>query len=208
MLTEIFPSLFLIRASDPPPQTPFTYLLRRPEGNVLFATKADVTTALPEIEKLGGAAMILLGDRHHAGPKLAALAKRLHAPVRASAVEAKVIGGGVVDAPLPFEAQRLGEDLEAIPTQGHTPGALSYVWTHKKRRFLFIGDTLVPVDGVWRSWVSKPNRAKMMGTIDALSKQAFDVVVSNSFASTPKAWIEVTAAQRTAMFKVLKAEFA
>ncbi len=210
MPREIFPDLYLIRPDKPAPQTPFTYLLRRETGNVLFATKADVTPALKDIEALGGAAHILLGDRHHASPKLGALAKRLKAPVSCSTIEATVIRKKdiAIDRPLPFERQALGDDLEIIPTPGHTPGAFSYLWTHKKRRFLFIGDTLVPVDGEWRYWVTTANRAKMRATVAALAAVSFDVIISNSFASTPQAWIEMDPKARKAMFTRLQAELA
>ena len=62
----------------------------------------------------------------------------------------------------------LADDLEVIPTPGHTRGEVSDLWSNAGRRFLFIGDTLVPIDGRWAFWVTRPNRPLMCQTIDML----------------------------------------
>ena len=148
---------------------------------------------------------VLLGDRHHALPETIALAKKLGAAIICSDIEAAILKkqGVTVDQPLAFERTRLTPDLEIIPTPGHTRGAFSYLWTHKGRKHLFIGDTIVPVDGDWKYWVTKPNQATMRKTIEMLSKEKFDVILSNSFAATPVAWLEVTARDRAAIFSDL-----
>lgn len=210
MITELFPSLYLLRPTKPPPKTQFTYLLKRPDGNVLFATKYDARPHAADIEALGGIDQSLLGDRHHALPATMKFAQGFGTVLTGSKVEAKVLAaaGVKVGRQLEFERQSLGPDLEALPTPGHTRGAFSYLWTHSGRRYLFIGDTLVPVDGVWQYWVTKPNRAQMLMTIDALSRVEFDVILSNSFASTPTAHREVDGAYRRKMFADLRARLA
>ncbi len=210
MLTEILPSLFVIEPRKKAAKTPVTYFLRRPEGNILLATKADIAGAEKEIAALGGAAHVLLGDRHHALPHTQAFAERLGPGLTCSAIEAKAlkIQGVAVARELPLKASPLAPDFEIIPTPGHTPGALSYLWTHKGQRRLFIGDTLVPVDGEWQYWVTAPKRATMRETVRALSKLSFDVILSNSFAATPTPWLKVDARARAAMFKVLAASLA
>ncbi len=205
-MKEIFPSLYLIRPERPEPKTPFTYLLRRAAGNLLFATKADVGHLAPAFAGIGGLSRILLGDRHHALPHTEALARQMGAPLCCSAVEAAVLkkSGVHVDQPLPLQRIRLAPDLEIIPTPGHTKGAFSYLWTHAGRRFLFIGDTLVPVDGTWRYWVSSPNRGQMRDTVRMLAGISFDVILSNSFAATPVAWVPVDARSQAEMFAELE----
>jgi hypothetical protein len=207
MITEIFPALYLLRPAKPPPNTQFTYLLKRPDGNVLFGTKHDVRAHAAAIEALGGVAQVLLGDRHHALPATSSLARRLGTELTASKIEAKALAakGVKVGRQLELERQSLGPDLEALPTPGHTRGAFSYLWTAGGRRFLFIGDTLVPVDGAWEYWVVPPNRAQMLGTVDALSRVEFDVILSNSFAASPTAWMEVDGGHRRKMFADLRA---
>lgn len=203
-MKEIFPSLFLVGPEQPDGKTPFTYLLKRPAGNLLLATKADVA-ASRDIKAQGKVTHLLLGDRHHALSHTQAMADRFGAAIVCSDIEAAVLKkqGVHVAEPLPYRPAQFALDLEIIPTPGHTKGAFSYLWTHEGRRFLFIGDTIVPVDGGWQYWVTAPNRATMRETMKTLSQQSFDVILSNSFASTPVAWLEVSARSRAAMFAEL-----
>jgi len=208
MITEIYPHLFLLRPALPPPKTGFTYLLQRDEGNVLFTTKASVQIDPAALDALGGVQQLLLGDRHHALPATAQLAKRFGTVLSASAIEAKVLAADGVKIGKQFEYRRqtLAADLELLPTPGHTRGAFSYLWTPGKRRFLFIGDTLVPVEGGWRYWVTKPNLRAFRETIGLLRGIEFDVILSNSFAATPAAWLEVDIRSRRRLFDSIEAE--
>jgi glyoxylase-like metal-dependent hydrolase (beta-lactamase superfamily II) len=208
MITEIYPHLFLLRPARPPPNTGFTYLLRRDGDNVLLTTKASVQADLAEIDALGGVQHLLLGDRHHALPATAKLATRFGTVLSASAIEAKVLGAAGVEIGRQFEYRRqtFATDLELLPTPGHTRGAFSYLWTPGKRRFLFIGDTLVPVDGGWRYWVTKPNLPAFRETIGFLRGIEFDVILSNSFAATPAAWLEVDTRARHRLFDAVESD--
>jgi glyoxylase-like metal-dependent hydrolase (beta-lactamase superfamily II) len=205
-MQEIFPSLFVVRPTRAPPKSQFPFLVRRSGGNVLFATKDDITPFLGELEKLGGVAHMLLGDRHHALPHTAAIAKKLNAVLTASDIEAKALktSGVDVELQLPHERQQFAADLEIIPTPGHTRGAFSYLWSNRKKRFLFIGDTLVPIDGSWHFYVTRPQRALLLESLEILARLEFDVILSNSFAAAPTAWLEVDAAGRKAMFAALR----
>lgn len=202
MIAEIFPSLFLIRSAGRAPGTPYTYLLRRAAGNILFNTKDDISAFEPDLVALGGVQHILLGDRHHAASHSVAFARRMRAALTASTIEAKALksAGVEVGRALPHERTHYAPDLEIIPTPGHTRGAFSYLWTHRKKRYLFIGDTLVPEKGQWQIYVTRPNRELMLRTINEVAKLDFDVILSNSFAALPAAWFEVTAASRKTIF--------
>ena len=164
-----------------------------------------MTEAEPDIAAAGGVSLILLGDRHHATPKTMDMAQRLGAPIIVSRVEAAALKtrGIKIDTALPYEPRQLAPDLEIIPTPGHTKGAFSYLWTNGGRRFLFIGDTIVPVDGAWKYWVSGPNRPEMRRTIETLAALRFDVILSNSFAATPTGWLDAPPEYRRAMFAEL-----
>jgi len=164
-----------------------------------------MTDALPDIAAAGGVSLILLGDRHQAAPETVTMAKRLGAPIIVSGIEAAVLKkrGIEIDTALPYQPCQLAPDLEIIPTPGHTKGAFSYLWTSGERRFLFIGDTIVPVDGSWKYWVSAPNRPEMRRTVETLAALPFDVILSNSFAATPTGWLEAPPEYRKAMFAEL-----
>ena len=211
MLTEIFRALYLIRpqpAADG--QTGFTYLLRRPAGNILLATKADISSDAAAIAAVGGVSRILLGDRHHAGPHTVALAQHFGVPLSASRDEAKALAGkGIpVTEVIPYQRADWADDLAVLPTPGHTKGALSYLWHNGGQRYLFIGDTLVPVDGGWDYWVTAIHRAQMQRTVLGLTDVAFDVILSNSFAARPVAWLAVDADQRQALLQEVAARLA
>ncbi len=202
MIHQIFPCLYLVRTDAAGAKTPYTYLLRRPAGNILFATKADIADDWEALEALGPVSHILLGDRHHVGAATARLSAKLAVPLSATRGEAEA--ARQPDLPIADILRdgryHLADDLEVIPTPGHTRGAVSYLWSNGGRRFLFIGDTLVPIDGRWAFWVTRPNRPLMRRTIDSLRDVPFDVILSNSFACTPKAWFEVTEQDRAALF--------
>lgn len=202
MIQEIYPSLFLVRSAPAKEKTPYTYFVRRAGGNILFATKDDIAPFVDELQRLGGVERIFLGDRHHALPQTAALAKRFGAELCASQIEAKALiaSGIAVGRTLSYERTKFAADLEIIPTPGHTPGAFSYLWSNGGRKFLFIGDTLVPVEGTWQYWVPKSRRDQMLRTVQALAALEFHVILSNSFAATPTAWIEVDPTYRKKMF--------
>jgi hypothetical protein len=199
MIKEIFPSLFWIRSEGRAPGTPFTYFLRRAAGNILFGTKDDISFFAGALKSMGGIKCILLGDRHHALPHSAAFAQRMGTVLTASDIEAKALesAGVEVGEVLPHARGSFADDLEIIPTPGHTRGAFSYIWTNGKKRFLFVGDTLVPENGAWKIYVTRPNRPQMARTINLLSTVKFDVILSNSFAAVPVPWLEVTPKTRS-----------
>jgi hydroxyacylglutathione hydrolase len=200
MITEIYPSLYLLRNAMSASQSQFVYLLRHDAGVVLFGTKADLSAHYADLRALGRVTHVLLGDRHHASAYTAQLARHFDVPISASQIEASALKGVTIRAIVPFRRTQILPALEAIPTPGHTPGALSYLWTREGRRFLFVGDTIVPVDGEWQYWVSKANQSVMRETMRLLATLDADVILSNSFAATPAAWIEVSPPARAQLF--------
>jgi hypothetical protein len=202
MLEEIFPSLYWLRSPARSSGTPFTYLLRRLEGNILFGTKEDVAPFARELRSMGGVHAILLGDRHHALRHSVAFAQSMGTVLTASDIEAKALKAAGVETgqSLAHERTSFAADIEIIPTPGHTKGAFSYLWTNGKKRYLFVGDTLVPQNGGWEFYVTKPNRPLMARTLELLAAVKFDVILSNSFAATPVAWLEVSPQARSKIF--------
>ena len=141
-MTDTLTSLAGLDASAPEP-LPFApdlhvraFVLRRTRGDVLVY-------AAPAMRDLGAVSRWYLNHRHEA-----------------------MFAGDGVDAPLfMHEADHgavdlhvrgtftrrhaLDEDLEVIPTPGHTPGATAYLWDSGEHRFLFTGDTIYLSDGEW-----------------------------------------------------------
>ena len=63
----------------------------------------------------------------------------------------------------------------------------------------------MPIDGRWEFWVTQKNRAQMRESIQELAALEFDVILSNSFAAKPYAWLEIDTAGRAAMVENLLA---
>jgi hydroxyacylglutathione hydrolase len=208
MISEIYPDLFLLCEARPDAHAQFVYVVRHDAGLVVFGTKADLSAHVDGLRALGRPTHVLLGDRHHATAHTARLAAHFGVPLSASQAEAAALKSVKVANVLPFQRIEIVPGLEAIPTPGHTRGAFSYLWRHGGKRFLFVGDTIVPVDGIWRYWVSASNLGVMRASMRMLADLDADVILSNSFAATPRAWLELTPLARTAMFASLDRQLA
>jgi len=182
-----------------------SFLITRRSGNVLFPTKFDISSELDAIRDKGPVSHLLVGDRHHVGAHTVKLAKTLKIPLTASEIEASVLAkkGLRVANALELTEHSLARSLVALPTPGHTPGAFSYLYTTRSRRYLFIGDTLVPTEGEWKYWVSKPNRQLMSHTLERLLSVEFDVLICNSFAATDGSVVEVTKRTKNTRLRAL-----
>jgi hypothetical protein len=197
-MKEILPNLFSIKDDSNTTSVPYTYLALRPEGNVLFGTKADISAHYDAIEKLGSVSEILIGDRHHVSAYTVRAATRFEAPLTCSNIEGKILSakGLEIACQLPFVKSTLGSDIEIIPTPGHTAGAFSYLWNNGVNKILFIGDTLVPVGQAWQYWVSPPSRKKLSDTLAQLKDLQFDYIISNSFACQGAPYRKVSGAEK------------
>ena len=72
----------------------------------------------------------------------------------------------------------LGDDFEAIPTPGHTPGATSYLWEHGDHRYLFTGDTVYLSGGDWvAGLMASSDRRAFARSLELIRELEFDVLV-------------------------------
>jgi glyoxylase-like metal-dependent hydrolase (beta-lactamase superfamily II)/ferredoxin len=136
----------------------WSYLVERPEGNVLVDSPRAVNSLVKEMERRGGVALLFLTHRddvadHAAFAKKFGAVRVLHGrDVTADTrdVERKLAG----DDPI-----SLAPDLVAIPVPGHTRGHAVLLY---RERFLFTGDHLAWSprrreltafrDACWYSW--------------------------------------------------------
>jgi hypothetical protein len=148
------------------------FLLRREAGNVLIYGSPRVATGT--FAHAGGIARAYLNHRHEAGfgRDLPGVPLFVHADdARATAQHRRVRGTFT-------RRHTLGDDLEVIPTPGHTPGATAYLWDSGERRFLFTGDTIYLRDGEWAGAVlGSSDRAAYLESLALLRDLDFDVLV-------------------------------
>jgi hypothetical protein len=148
------------------------FLLRRSHGNVLvYASRGLDGDA---VDALGGATRRYLNHRHEAlfGADGVPVPLFLHDAERA-AVEPKLHVRGTFS-----RRHVLDEDLEVIPTPGHTPGATVYLWDTGEHRFLFTGDTIYLDDGEWVTAVlDSSERVPYLESLELIRELDFDVLV-------------------------------
>jgi glyoxylase-like metal-dependent hydrolase (beta-lactamase superfamily II)/ferredoxin len=146
-----------------------SYLVRRPEGNVLVDSPRAAGPLMARIEALGGVSLMFLSHRDDAADH-AKYARRfgcsrvMHAAdVSADTreVERRIAGEDPIE---------LAPDLLAIPVPGHTRGSMALLY---RQKYLFTGDHLWGGDGqrleagrgvCWYSW---PEQTRSMERLRA-----------------------------------------
>jgi len=139
----------------------WSYLVRRPGGNVIVDSPRAAAPLMKRIEQMGGARLMFLTHRddvadHAAFHRRFGCARVLHADDVTAAtrdVERRLEGPDPV---------RLDDDLLAIPVPGHTRGHSVLLY---RDRFLFTGDHLAWSEGrrrlvafrdaCWYSWTEQ-----------------------------------------------------
>ncbi len=201
-MKEIYPNLYCVRPTDGGLLAPPTFLVVRSEGNIIFGNGIGVSEHFDAMKSLGPVIGVFIGDRHH-GKVYSPAAKYFKAPLRCSKEEAQVIKkkGVTIDQIVDFRRHNLYKDIEVIPTPGHTSGALSYLWTSSKHRVLFIGDTIVPVDGEWKVWVTRKRATIMLETMELLRTLNFNSIALGSFAAAGDLVIKLSANAKLKMIE-------
>lgn len=160
------------------------YLLRRPEGNVLFYnTAAD--RDLEMIEALGGIRYQLLSHRDESGPSLDRIRERFGSKLCCGALEVPAISGEARVDVVFEDGDCSFVDIEVIHTPGHTDGSLCFFYRSPNgRSYLFSGDTIFQWNGRWATLVlsnSGGSREALAGSLLRLRELEPDVVLWSGF---------------------------
>lgn len=186
-ITQINDDLFETRMDSPlPGLTTHAYLWRRPRGNVLFyspATEAEFDA----IDELGGVAAQYLSHLDEAGPNLARIANRFGSRLHAPAAELDTIEKHAhVDTPVGSRKHVDANDVEVIPTPGHSAGSSCYLVTGADgTKYLFTGDTIFPAgDGTWATFLvpGRGDATQLTASVRLLGAEQPDIVISSAFA--------------------------
>lgn len=169
-----------LRATPPAP-LPFgrnvgarSFLLERPQGNLIVYNAPGLTTAASAIRTAGGATRLFINHGHEAmfGSQDVDAPVFVHERDRDETAESLRIEGTF------SERQRLDDDFEVIPTPGHTPGTTVFLWDSGTHRFLFTGDMLWTPNGKWEVVVlSSSDRAGCLESLALIRELDFDVLV-------------------------------
>jgi glyoxylase-like metal-dependent hydrolase (beta-lactamase superfamily II) len=151
-----------------------SFVLERPQGNVIVYNSPALTQAADEVRALGEPTQLVINHCHEAmyGPPRLDVPVFVHERDRAETANGLPVSGTFT------RRQTIDDDLEVIPTPGHTPGATSYLWDSGTHRFLFTGDSLWVEHGDWKAVVlSSSDRAASLDSLRLIRDLAFDVLV-------------------------------
>lgn len=197
-------SASLERISDglfatPPARLPYgpklvvrAFVLHRAEGNLVIYNAPGLTSAASEIGRLGGATRQILNHAHEAmfGPQEIAAPLFVHERDEPETARSMPVAGTFADRHM------IGDDVELIPTPGHTPGATAVLWDSGSHRVLFTGDTLWLDHGRWSAVVlGTSDRAAYLESLAVLRDLDVDLLVPWG-AVSGEPYIEFTSRQQ------------
>ena len=148
------------------------FVLERPQGNVIIYNAPGIGEAATEIEALGRPEMLLLNHHHEAmyGTPDLDIPIWIHEKDRPMA-----------DMPVTntfSERHMIGDDLEVIPTPGHTPGTTTFLWDIGDKRVLFPGDSIWVQGGEWKAvLLGDSDRSAYLDSLSLLKEIEFDMLV-------------------------------
>jgi len=150
------------------------FVLDAEQGPVIVYNNPGIDAAADRIRDLGTPQRLLINHWHegmHGAPALDVptfVHERDRRQTERSLRVDGVFGG----------RERLGDDLEIIPSLAHTPGTAFYLWDNGEHRYLFPGDSFWVEDGVWRAVVlGESDRAAFVETLALLRDLDFDALV-------------------------------
>ena len=186
------------------------FFLTLPTGNLLiYGIGEGRETDLNAMEQLGGVTVQVLSHRDEAGPSLNQIRERFGSRLACGALEKAyvrqeasvdlVVGPDCVDPAL--------GDLEILDTPGHSDGSISFRYESPHgKTYLFTGDTILPVNGKWQTFVVEEYGGSfeaIVNSLELLRDQQPDLVLSSAFVGesgaepmTPDDWSTIVDQRR------------
>lgn len=168
-----------------PGLTTHAYLLTRDMGNVLFYNTSQ-RTDIESMRSLGGVRYQFLSHRDELGDSITQIRKQFDAKL-----------GGHINEQAEFveicspdiqfsQRQWILENIELIPTPGHTPGSCCFlVKSGHDRTYLFTGDTLYLTNDGWQpGLLSFSDRDALIESLRLLQTLTPDVAFSSAFSGS------------------------
>jgi hypothetical protein len=150
------------------------FLLARDRGNVLVYSVPGLESAAAAIEELGGVSRHYLNHGHEA----MFASDGIGAPVFVHADDRETVAGQVHVRGTFSKRHTLDDDLEIIPTPGHTAGATALLWDSGEHRLLFTGDTIYLDQGEWvEALLESSDRSAYIESLELIRELDFDVLV-------------------------------
>jgi glyoxylase-like metal-dependent hydrolase (beta-lactamase superfamily II) len=151
-----------------------SYVLERPQGNLIVYNSPGVSESADAIAALGAPARLLINHGHESiyGQPAIDVPVWVHSKDRAEIAGSLDVSGAF------DERTMIDADLEVIPTPGHTVGTTSFLWNNGRHRFLFTGDFIWIENGEWKAVVLSPQlRDDYLASLALVRDLDFDVLV-------------------------------
>lgn len=166
--------------ATPPSPLPFmegvdlrSFALETEQGPVVIYNTPTIDTATEEIASLGKPRRLLINHWHEgmSGTPAMDIPTFVHARDRAQ-LESSMPVEGTFD-----RRDKIGDDLEVIPSLAHTPGTTFFRWNNGEHKVLFVGDSFWVEDGVWKAvLLGESSRKKFLETLQHMRDLDFDVL--------------------------------
>ena len=149
-----------------------SFVLEREQGNIIIYHSPGITAAAREILELGRPDRLLINHWHeamYAAPDLD-VPIFVHEDDRA---QTKLPIAGTFS-----KRETVADNLEVIPTPGHTPGATMFLWDNGEHRLLFSGDSIWVQRGEWKAvLLGESDREAYLASLSRLMELDFDILV-------------------------------
>jgi glyoxylase-like metal-dependent hydrolase (beta-lactamase superfamily II) len=188
----------------------YSYLVKRPQGNIFFPRMAKSASVLHEFDAIhaeGGISSIYITDFHFAGKNVDVVAKEYDAPIFCSDIELpKIQKRGIRNLiSFKFEQHSIEKGLSVIPTPGHTSGGVCYLLTLNKNKYLFTGDFLY-FDGL--KWiVGNTTFSKVKSSLEKLKNLNYDYLVGCGDDTLGTPYIKMNGKKKEAFFDGIASSF-
>lgn len=155
------------------------FLLQRESGNVLIYRSARLREDAARVNELGGIWRQYLNHHHEASAECDWVSGTFGAPLHCHAADAPMVSEVCRVGETFDERHMLGDDVEIIPTPGHTEGATAYLWDTGDHRALFTGDTIFFSRDRWRAALldGVGDRARHIESLNLIAGLDFDLVI-------------------------------
>lgn len=149
-----------------------SFVLKREQGNIIIYNSPGITAAAPEILELGRPDRLLVNHWHEAMYD----APDLDVPIFVHESEL-----GQTKWPIAgtfSKREKIAEDIEVVPTPGHTPGTTMFLWDNGEHRLLFPGDSIWVQGGEWKAvLLEESDRDAYLASLSNLIDLDFDILM-------------------------------
>jgi len=149
-----------------------SFVLEREQGNIIVYNSPGITAAARDILAMGRPDRLLVNHWHEAMFD----APDLHVPIFVHEEDREKTNLPVTGT---FSTREMiGDDLEAIPTPGHTRGTTMFLWDSGEHRLLFPGDAIWVQGGKWKAvLLAQRDRDAYLASLSLLMELDFDLLV-------------------------------